>query len=166
MQAHTASDSPRRGRRGRGAYLPDRLGSSLPASAQIGLRRRTYLTLGTVLHPKSTAKGRYKRGTPAFRGGRGSHGKSVLRFAVGSSRSNFLQGRNPSKSPRREERSSWLPTCLFPSWFRRRPGGGQVGCSVAPASIARDRGRAVREPPLRKRACLWPTAAAVWTHLC
>ena len=61
MQAHTASDSPRRGRRGRGAYLPDRLGSSLPASAQIGLRRRTPLTPGTVLHPKSAAKQRYKR---------------------------------------------------------------------------------------------------------
>ncbi len=30
MQAHTASDSPRRGRRGRGAYLPDRLGKCLP----------------------------------------------------------------------------------------------------------------------------------------
>jgi hypothetical protein len=39
----------------------------------------------------------------------GSHGKSVLRFAVGSSSSNILPGRNPSKSPRREERSSWLP---------------------------------------------------------
>ena len=61
MQAHTASDSPRRGRRGRGAYLPDRLGSLLPASAQIGLRRRTPLTPETVLHPKSTAKVRYKR---------------------------------------------------------------------------------------------------------
>ena len=36
---------------------------------------------------------------PAFRVGRGSHGKSVLRFAVGSSRSNVLQGRNPSKKP-------------------------------------------------------------------
>jgi hypothetical protein len=35
--------------------------SSLPASAQIGLRRRTPLTPGTVLHPKSTAKVRYKR---------------------------------------------------------------------------------------------------------
>jgi hypothetical protein len=56
-----SSDSPRRGRRGRGAYLPDRLGSFLPASAQIGLRRRTPLTPGTVLHLKSTAKARYKR---------------------------------------------------------------------------------------------------------
>ena len=43
----------------------------------------------------------------------GTHGKSVLRFAVGSSRSNFLQGRNLSKSPRREERSSWLPVCIL-----------------------------------------------------
>jgi len=51
MQAHTASDSPRRGRRGRGAYLPDRLGSSLPASAQIGLRRRTQLTPRIRLYP-------------------------------------------------------------------------------------------------------------------
>jgi hypothetical protein len=67
MQAHTASDSPRRGRRGRGAYLPDRLGSSLPASAQIGLRRRTPLTPGTVLHPKSAAKQRYKRRVSFFR---------------------------------------------------------------------------------------------------
>jgi hypothetical protein len=62
MQALSASDSPRRRRRGRGAYLPDRLGSSLPASAQIGLRRRTPLTPRTVVHPKSTAKVRYKRG--------------------------------------------------------------------------------------------------------
>ncbi len=67
MQAHPASDSPRRGRRGRGAYLPHRLGSSLPASAQIGLRRRTPLTPGSVLHPKSTAKVRYKRRVSVFR---------------------------------------------------------------------------------------------------
>jgi hypothetical protein len=67
MQAHRASDSPRRGRRGWGAYLPDRLGSSLPASAQIGLRRRTPLTPGTVLHPKSAAKQRYKRRVSLFR---------------------------------------------------------------------------------------------------
>ncbi len=61
MQAPAASDSPRRGRRGRGAYLPDRLGSCFPASAQIGLRRRTQVTLGTVLHPKPTWIPRYKR---------------------------------------------------------------------------------------------------------
>lgn len=51
-QADKASDSPRPGRRGRGAYLPDRLGSCFPASAQIGLRRRTQITLRVVLHPK------------------------------------------------------------------------------------------------------------------
>ena len=39
--------------------------SSLPASAQIGLRRRTPLTPGTVVHPKSTAKARYKQDTSA-----------------------------------------------------------------------------------------------------
>src|SRR5690242_4636258 len=32
-----ASNSPRLGRRGRGAYLPDRLAAHHPASAQIGL---------------------------------------------------------------------------------------------------------------------------------
>jgi len=61
MQAHVASDSPRRGRRGRGAYLPDRLGIGYPASAQIGLRRQTQLTLRGVLHPKPTWIPRYKR---------------------------------------------------------------------------------------------------------
>ena len=49
MQARVASDSPRRWRRGRGACLPDRLGNRFPASAQIGLRRRTPLTPHTVI---------------------------------------------------------------------------------------------------------------------
>jgi hypothetical protein len=57
-----------------GAHLPDRLGKGYPASAQIGLRRRTQLTLGVVLHPKPAWIPRYKRrprciGVCGFSGG-------------------------------------------------------------------------------------------------
>ena len=93
MQAPVASDSPRRRRRGRGAYLPDRLGSRLPASAKIGLRRRTQLTPWTVLHPTPSRKSRYKRG--------------------GARPSALLRGSPDSQSPPKH-------ACLKSAWNRGR----------------------------------------------